>query len=389
MKKLSLKELLNKYISDQCSQEEKSWVEDWYTKQDTSFDLPISNQEFSNDIKSIYNNLPAKPRIGLNMRGWLNVAALFIGGVLAVGMFFSTNNKKKEEKPSIKIAQAYDIEPGGNKTTLRFADGSLLLLDDLEIGNIYQHKDFRFRKSENGQIEYLKSTEESLVGDNTGSVYLQNEISTPNGGQFQVVLPDGSKVWLNATSTLKYPSRFSSKERVVELSGEAYFEVNKQNIPFYVQTNTQRIEVLGTQFNVNAYEDGNGVKTTLLEGSVKIRAGSGSDDTIDVSLKPGEQASLIDKKIKVTKVDASQSVAWKEGLFSFQGADLETVMSEFSRWYGVNVEFEGKLPNTRLWGEVYRDVKASQALKILEYYDLKFKIIKEKGVSKIEVFETK
>lgn len=389
MKKLSLKELLDKYTLGRCSPEEKTWVEDWYANQDTSSDLLISDQEFSDDLEAIYSKLPTKTKTRFIKREWLKFVALFIGGVVVIGMFFYTNRETGALESNFKIVQVYDIEPGSNKATLRLTDGSLLLLDDLEVGEIYQHKDFRFRKSEDGQIEYLKLGEEVLVAENIGNIPSQNEISTPKGGHFKVVLPDGSKVWLNASSTLKYPNKFSPKERVVELSGEAYFEVNKQSTPFYVHTTTQRIEVLGTHFNVNAYKDESEVKTTLVEGSVKISADSRTGNIEDVFLKPGEQARLVGEKIEVKEVDVSQFIAWKEGFFSFRGADLEMVMREFSRWYGVDVEFEGDLPNTKLWGEVYRDAKASQALAILEYYDLKFKIIKEKGISKIEIFENK
>lgn len=385
MEKPSLKDLLDRYIVGNCSQEEKDWVEDWYVSQQNEHNLPISEQKFIDDVESIFKKLPAKDNSGFNMNKWVKVAAFFSGAVMFTSIFYFT--QQENEKDRISTIMTHDITPVGNKARLRLSNGSLVVLDDLKTGEIYEHENIRFRKSENGQIEYLTSKLEGKAEEGIKGSIQQNEISTASGGQFQIVLPDGSKVWLNASSTLKYPNVFGAKERVVELSGEAFFEVKKQDSPFYVQTQAQRVEVVGTQFNVNAYDDEQIAKTTLIEGIVKVSMKQKGDKMQNITLAPGEQASISGSNVKIEQVDVSQIIAWKDGLFDFKGADLEMVMQEFSKWYGVDVKFNGELPTTKLWGQVYRNVNASQALKILEYYDLKFKIITESGISKIEIAE--
>src|SRR5690606_21711377 len=220
------------------------------------------------------------------------------------------------------------------------------------------------------------------------SLITYNEIKTPKGGQYEIVLPDGTKVWLNAASSLKYPVVFKGNERKVELTGEAYFEVTSINknglVPFIVQTSLQQIKVLGTAFNINAYADEQSTKTTLLHGSVKIIPQSNSLRTDDsVLLKPGQESKVSKDKISVAEVNTAEAVAWKNGMFYFQDSDIRSVMRQLSRWYNVEVEFEGKLPNIKLWGEIHRDVNASKALKILEYFNLKYRIENKNDVKKI------
>jgi len=196
-------------------------------------------------------------------------------------------------------------------------------------------------------------------------------------------LPDGSKVWLNAESTLKYPTAFSKKERRVELYGEGYFEVTaNKEAPFIVKTNRQEVTVLGTQFNVNSYKENPVVKTTLLEGSIQINSlqKREQDKAFSKMLKPGEEAVLnAANDLRINTVDVSNSIAWKNGLFRFENTNIKEVMEEFSRWYNVEVEFEGAVPDIKLWGRVYRNVSATEALGILEYFNLKFRIVKEPG----------
>lgn len=385
MKKVPLKELLDRYLAGKCTPEEKAWVEKWYSREDMSSQLPISDNEFERDIQDIYNSLPHAEPTKSSTREVLKIAAVFILGLVAIG-FFLNYDKEKKEKDSI-AAVTYDVEPGGNKATLRLADGSLIVLDDLEVGQIYEHKDIRIRKSADGQVEYLLPLDQELAASDTEKKKLQNEISTPQRGHYQIVLPDGTKVWLNSATTLTYPDQFDTHERLVTLSGEAYFEVSRQNVPFYVQTNKQRIQVLGTHFNVKAYSDEEEAQTTLLEGSVKIMPKSKGEQINTVLLKPGEQARVKENSIEVLKVNTAQSVAWKNGMFSFEGTGIEAVMREFSRWYGVEVVFDGKVPDTKLWGEVHKNIKASQALMVLDYFNLKHRIVNENGVSRIEISE--
>lgn len=379
MKRISKKDLLKRYGLGQCSKEETLWVEKWYARQEDDLPLPISRSEFQEDIKGIYANLRQQEK-QVKRRYPMKIAAVLIGIFLVIGIFIHFNNNEATSGNAIIVQ---DISPSVNKATLLLSNGSKILLDELNIGDVFEDENLRILKAEKGQIEYLDAKRQD------GGVFY-NEMRTSEGGQYLVILSDGSKVWLNAASRLTYPIQFDGSKRVVELSGEAYFEVAKQTAPFYVKTDRQEIKVLGTSFNVKAYKNEDNIKTTLLEGSVKIVAKPSSNEgkSVELLLKPGEQAVLNqNQENKILTVNASQSIAWRNGLFSFQGEDLKSVMREFSRWYGVEVKFEGEVPDTKLWGQVYRNVNASQALKVLEYFGLSFKIITDKGISKIEISE--
>jgi ferric-dicitrate binding protein FerR (iron transport regulator) len=193
---------------------------------------------------------------------------------------------------------------------------------------------------------------------------LYNTISTPKGGQYQVTLSDGSKVWLNAASSLRFPATFSGKERKVELTGEGYFEVaHNKKMPFHVTVNDLDVEVLGTHFNINAYADESAIKTTLLEGSVKVVKGNETK-----IIEPGEQASVTTSEDEINvkqQVDLEQVVAWKNGIFQFERADIESVMRQISRWYDIDVDYHGRV-SEHFGGTISRDVNISDVLKMLE-----------------------
>lgn len=279
-----------------------------------------------------------------------------------------------------------DAVPGGNKAILTLADGRKISLIDANRGELAEQSGIRITKAADGQLVYevrhLEGgrTERSLPA--VGMTY--NTIETPRGGQYQVILPDGTKVWLNAASSLKYPVQFTKNARRVELIGEAYFEVNSlksakgDRVPFFVSTSTQTVEVLGTRFNINSYEDEEIVKTTLIEGSVHVFANSekiaGTIQNTGVLLKPDQQSILKGSYFNVTTVDAEASIAWKNGYFSFTHADLETVMRQLSRWYDVDVVYEGEIPQGTFTGKVYRDMNISKVLEILTYTRVNFRI---------------
>lgn len=381
MEKSELKDLLQKFSVGKCTKEEALWVENWYIQQNTHGPLPVSDEEFQNQLKSIYDRLPSAKKSRANLN-WMKVAAVLSFLVLSIGIYSYFKKDTFIENIEYSFIPK-DIAPGGNKATLTLADGTEISLDQMEEGEIYQNNNLSIRKTKDGEIEYLNSSDFTSVVDQPP---VFNYIATPHGGKYQITLHDGSRIWLNASSSLKYPTNFSSSERVVELEGEAYFEIAKSTIPFYVITDNQRIEVLGTQFNVNAYKSTPTIKTTLIEGSVKVSFNKDKDAEKDLILKPGEEAVLIKNETAyISKVNVKQAIAWKDGFFHFEGTDLESAMHEFSRWYGVDVEFEGVVPNTKLWGKINRNVPASQALSILEYFDLKFNVIESKGVSKIEI----
>ena len=241
------------------------------------------------------------------------------------------------------------IKPGTNKATLTLSNGASILLNEKQNG--------------------IVTDKNGIVYEDGVNIVAVNEVqsitlSTPKGGQYQVTLPDGTKVWLNAATTLRYPSRFEGSERRVEVDGEAYFEVEKmKEKPFIVTTGNQHIKVLGTTFNIDAYAPNKGIKTTLLTGKVYIERGE--DHQI---LKPGQQAVVSpNAKIDIEKVNVDDVVAWKEGYFMFNNEPLEDVMHRVGNWYNIDVEFAStSLKKEKIYGSISRSENLSQVLKILE-----------------------
>lgn len=265
-----------------------------------------------------------------------------------------------------------DIPPGGNKAVLTLADGSRIVLDEAKDGNLAVQGNTRIIKLDD-RISYQS-------GNNNNEVLI-NTISTPRGGQYILVLPDGSKVWLNAASSLKFPTAFTGKERNVSLTGEGYFEVAKNtSMPFHVNTANMKVEVLGTHFNINAYDDERAIQTTLLEGAVRV-----SSEGADAFLKPGQQAVFTkeNKRMNVfPNADIDQAVAWKNGYFQFDRTPLEMVMRRLQRWYDVEIRYEGNVPQKTFWGKIPMNINAAEALKILETSGVHFHIDGKKIIIK-------
>lgn len=300
---------------------------------------------------------------------WIKVAAaaciiLFISS-FAYWLFLRPAKDKLIAAANVPHMEQTLIKPGGNHAILKLGDGHTIVLDSAQNGNLV---------SGNSKI---KKQGALLVYDGSkplkeGTVVTYNTLSTPRGGQYQLVLPDGSKVWLNASSSIRFPTAFTGKERGVELTGEAYFEVTKnKEKPFHVNVNGMQIEVLGTHFNVNAYADECAIKTSLLEGSVKISKGNASG-----LLKPGQQGVLKNNSnnIEIKKADMNQAVAWKNGLFQFDGANIKSIMRQIGRWYDVEIEYAGIVPERRFEGKISRDAQLSDVLKILELSNVNFSI---------------
>lgn len=317
----------------------------------------------------------------------LAAAAVIMTFVVTGAWFFLVS------KPRMQFARnaagdqfTNDVLPGGNKAILTLADGSNLVLDSAKNGLIGQQGNSRVTKLDNGKLTYQPA-------DNRSSVVAvsYNKLSTPRGGQYQLVLPDGSRAWLNAASSIRYPTVFSGKERRVEISGEIYFEVEQSipgkspgeqghgNIPFIVSIVSPagvpgaggEVEVLGTHFNVNAYGDEDRVMTTLLEGAVKLVKGGEH-----ILLKPGQQGVYGRSGGPVLNKDgdADEAMAWKNGVFQFNEASIETVMRQVERWYDIEVSYEGSIPSGHFSGTVDRNANISQVLKILELSDVHFRI---------------
>jgi ferric-dicitrate binding protein FerR (iron transport regulator) len=280
-----------------------------------------------------------------------------------------------------------DVGPGGNKAILTLGDNSTIVLDNAANGQLAQEGTTSVMKSKDGLISY------SPTGGSGRGEAFWNTLTTPRGGQYQLVLPDGSKVWLNAASSIKFPAVFTGNERKVEMTGEVYFEVaslrlrSGQKMPFKVTIpGGAAVEVLGTHFNINAYPDETSLKTTLLEGSVKVRqwsmvngqSGSARDAEFSVVLKPGEQAVQRRAHLPFTidhSPDLDQVMAWKNGLFHFENVDIKTIMRQISRWYDIEVEYKGTIKNEPLIIEIPRNTNLSDVLKVLETTtELQFKV---------------
>jgi transmembrane sensor len=318
-------------------------------------------QKDSANVVSIENK---KPVFKLWPRMAAAVAILFICGTL-YWVLSNQNKGKMVSHVALSSAKASTILPGGNHAILTLADGSKIVLDSVQNGNI-KGESTKIKK-QGALLVYDASTS---AKNNAPVVY--NTLTTPPGGQYQLVLPDGSKVWLNASSSIHFPTAFTGNHRDVELTGEAYFEVAKnKEKPFHVNVNGMQVEVLGTHFNVNAYRDEGTIETSLLEGSVKIKRGAASG-----LLKPGEQGVLDENanKIEIKKTDMNEVMAWKNGLFQFDGADIKTIMREIGRWYDVEIEYKGMVPDRRFEGTISRDAQLSDVLKILELSNVKFSV---------------
>ncbi|TWF32759.1 FecR family protein [Chitinophaga polysaccharea] len=299
----------------------------------------------------------------LSLKKWWAAAAVV--AIAAAGIYFLRPHKVQPPVVATK-APVRDVAPGGNKAMLTLADGSQITLDSASNGLLATQGQTKVTKLSNGQLVYDESA-------NPEGQVLYNTMSTPLGGQYKLVLPDGSTVWLNAGSSITYPTAFIGKERSVSITGEAFFDVAKnEKMPFLVKTRGTVVEVLGTQFNVNAYTDEAAIATTLLEGAVRVNLRQQQ-----LQLRPGQQARIAPQADKIAVVDhvnLQECVSWKDGFFSFDNADLPTVMRQLARWYNIEVKYEGAVPQRSFTGEIGRSLSLSQVLKGLTKTRIKYRI---------------
>jgi ferric-dicitrate binding protein FerR (iron transport regulator) len=296
------------------------------------------------------------------------VAAAVVLGLMVSAGYFLLNRNKKENATAGTTATVKDILPGGNKAVLTLDDGKKIVLDSAQNGVVVKQGAAEVNKVQNGQLLYRQANEEQ------GTVL--NTLSTPRGGQYKVQLCDGTWVWLNAESSLRFPVTFSGNTRTVEITGEAYFEVaHNAAKPFKVLANGTEVEVLGTHFNIHAYKDEPEIKTTLVQGSVKVRSGLSSGESHTAVLKPGEQAQMNDHSLTVANdIDMDQVLAWKNGQFKFSDATIESIMQQVTRWYDVDVKYDAKI-SKHFVANIPRNVPLSELLKLLELTDqVHFKI---------------
>ncbi len=295
-----------------------------------------------------------------------------------------------------KEIAATEILPGGNRATLTLADGRVINLDEAQTGIIVGTENITYDDGSPLGAVIPSAAEESLPNPGGASVMLS--LTTPKGGTYQITLPDGSKVWLNAASTLKYPSRFSGYERIVELTGEAFFEISsapmspagggRGRLPFTVKTDKQSVDVLGTQFNISAYPDDDETKTTLVEGKVRVdgavdvEAHNHAPNKSSVVLTPGQQATTRARlpgqgaAIQIHEVDVTQFTNWRNGRFSFDDKPFADIMKELGRWYDLEVTYEGPVPTNRYFGGAYRTQRISLVLDVLRAGGIDYRITK-------------
>jgi transmembrane sensor len=384
--------LFNKYSSNTCSPEELAefWalLQEFPEQQDILSDemLALWNKErsgvlasdtvdwqFLKDRMQVEMHQAQTENIAMEdhrvrsqrvhfMRRWPAVAAILL--LLAAGAFYwISNNSNKTELAS---KTPIDIAPGKDGAVLTLADGSKIILDSMGNGVVATQNGAQVLL-QNGQVVY----DASKTSLHTGAPQF-NTMSTPKGRQFQLLLPDGTKVWLNAASSITYPTFFAGNERRVQVNGEVYFEVTKnRKLPFRVDVNKQAtIEVLGTHFNVNAYSNETIIKTTLLEGSVKV---TGNESVL---LKPGQQAQLsTGNKISVNQdVDIDKVMAWKNGFFNFEGVPITEVMKQIERWYDITVIYEKGVPNIQFFGELSRNFSLADLVDALKDVGVHFRI---------------
>lgn len=325
--------------------------------------LPDVRERLHQRLAAQLQATKATPRRGIFRMYWSRIAAavILVGGVAGAVIYLTKLPKTNTGNTTRQMA--VNIAPGGQKAMLILADGSTITLDNAEKGAIAQQGNAQILKQGNGQLTYK-------VGSGANTNTLWNTVSTPRGGEYQVTLPDGTKAWLNAASAITFPAAFTGKERQVTIKGEVYLEVAQSATkPFTVLANGVAVKVLGTSFNVNAYNDEEYTKITLVTGSVKISAGNH-----DWQLKPGQQAAADNQHATVNvnaSTDLEQVLAWKNGLFNFNGADIHTVMRQLERWYDIQVRYEGPVSDIVFKGEMYKNVNLSDVLEMLSAMGVK------------------
>ena len=384
----NIEDLIRKYNLGRCTPEEKILLEQWYqffdlsNKSDNlnSFEIDKIKEEVwlasqNNLVTDKKETVIAKNSIKSLWSLWkpYAAAAIFISVITVVAVYFSKPTKEKDYQTAKHLTkkeqQFKDISPGTKKAQLTLGDGKVISLDSARSMQL-KEKDGTLIDKQSGTLVY-----DDGAADN-GKI-LFNTLSTPRGGEYQLALPDGSKVWLNAASSLRFPTRFEGKQRTVFLNGEAYFEVVKNaKMPFQVMLDDgMRIEVLGTHFNIMSYGDEKEVRTTLAEGIVRVTKMKKS-----VLLSPSKQAVMLkaDQSLVVSDANVDKALAWKDGMIEFDGDELPYIMRQLSRWYDVDVYFPGEVPKGTYNGSIRRQAPLSKVLEILKLAGVQFKLENKK-----------
>ncbi|WP_214071767.1 FecR family protein [Mucilaginibacter sp. dw_454] len=369
-----LQELSDKWLKGTITAEELELLEGWYNRQP---DVDINWQAGDADEEQLRERLlyhitqvqkaeaPVRP---LYKRPMVYQVAAILALAFGATFYYISAIKSKPVAAVDALTKAEIKAPNPNQAVLTLANGKKVVLDNAGNGLIAKQGNTQISKTQDGKVIY-----------NSGQTAAEappelNTISTPAGGKYQITLPDGSKVWLNALTALKFPAAFKGKERIVELDGEAYFEVAKnKEMPFKVKmANNTSIQVLGTHFNIMAYANESSINATLLEGSINVQRGS-----LSKMMVPGQEARITDQ-INLREVNAEEAVAWMNGLFSFDKTDIRTVLRQIERWYSVEVEYEGAVPDNQITGYISRSSNLPEVIKMLELSGVKIGIYGKK-----------
>lgn len=368
--------LADKWLKGTISQEEKALFEAWYNNVpegtvEWNDETTHSRQELSEHLlQQIRERMEEKRPLSLYHRmpgRYLRVAAAIALLIISAGIYwFSVKKQGPSQLAAGNNINNIQLKPGGNKATLTLANGTVIALEDEHNGALGQQNNTKIIKLNNGQLVYNSEQEKS---GNAPAVF--NTLSVPRGGKYNITLADGTVVWLNAASSLTFPAAFTGKERQVSLNGEAYFEVaTDPSRPFSVKVGDMQVQVLGTHFNIMAYNDEQSVNTTLLQGAVKIQSSTG-----EALLRPGQQAKMDHAgKVQVVHADIDAVIAWKNGLFSFNNASIEEVMRQVARWFDAEIVYPDGIPQDRFQGEIDRSSDITAVLKILEASGVKFTV---------------
>lgn len=363
-----LQQLAKKVIAGKATEEEKLFLEEYYNAFEKHPD--IETELSAEDLNELQQVVLQKihhqttdttiPQIGgRQIWRWIAAAILLIVTGSSLYIF-------KDRKPATVLnvtpKTTDDILPGSNKATLTLNNGSTILLDDAATGSLGTQGNIEISKTADDRLVYTKAKK-----PNSSSEKIEyNTVTTPRGGQYQIMLPDGTKVWLNAASSIHFPTSFAQQQRLVSITGEVYFEVARDSQrPFIVSSGNTTVQVLGTHFNIMGYDNEDVLKATLVEGSIKI-----STENKTVLLHPGEQIQVGKEKFKhVKNADVDAELAWKNGLFYFKDAGIQTIMKQVERWYDITVKFEGDLPEKQFNGKIPRNVTLAELMEILSFYD--------------------
>ncbi|WP_316779653.1 FecR family protein [Pedobacter antarcticus] len=387
MDKEQAKILLDRYISGQATAAERTLVESWYEQlaagQDYPSEDPDPKKAVKDGLQSITNPSRRQPSY------WIPATIATAASLIIAGYFSIVKMDKQPVRPTMaKAVIKKDVQAGGNKAFITLANGKKISLTDAKNGKLAAESGLTITKTSDGKLVYqLIAQQQATRADNSTARPSYNIIETPKGGQYQLSLPDGTRIWLNAASSLKYPTVFTGKQRIVELAGEAYFEVApNREMPFIVKTENQQVKVLGTHFNIKSYSDEHETITTLSEGSVDVSSNTQRyHQASSATLKPGQQSVITADKseIRIRKADMDTAMGWKNGYIIFNAADIQTIMQQVSRWYNIDVRYEGEISRRTFTGRVPRSSNLSSLLKIMELSNIHFKLEQKSGITSL------